>query len=464
MKRCKPKFEILESRHLLASISFVPSQDNTLFQHPDGTLSSGAGSFLYIGKTNQSDDALSLRRALLQFDISSLPEDAIVNDVSLTVHVSKIASAETQPAALHRVLSSWGEGSSNAGNPGGSGTSAATGDATWLYREFPTSVWDSAGGDFRPSASGSTDITGLGTFTWSTSGMVSDVNFWRNNPSSNFGWIILGNESDQPTGKRLDSRENSTASNRPVLTIEYDLPVIPPMVSIAAAAVEEGDVGETNLVFDVTISEAVTEDATVDFSTVANTATADEDFRATSGTLRFTPDGPLTNTISVPVIGDKSVEENEQFSVILSNPSGLVIQSSTAIGTIINDDEPDDTLLWHNATIPQDVSGDGVIVPRDALLIINVLNGSGIDVGADVPLPKPSDAIGPPPYLDVSGDGWVSPIDALMVINWLNDQVAQVAYARPADVVAHRPEKSLRPSLTDIAMRLIELESHPYLP
>jgi hypothetical protein len=282
--------------------------------------------------------------------------------------------------------------------------------------------------------------------------MVADVNFWRNNPSKNFGWMIRGNESVPLTGKRLASSENSSENDRPILTIEYEMPVDPPTVSIAASAVQEGDAGDVNMVFDVTISEAVTADATVDYTTVADTATADEDFRATTGTLTFTPGGALTQTISVPVIGDDSVEENEQFSVVLSNAAGLTIASSTAIGTIIDDDEPGDPLMWHNATMPQDVTGDGVIVPRDALLIINELNGSGIGVSTDMPLPNPDGEIGPPPYLDVSADGWVSPIDALMVINWLNENVAQVANARPAETLTQHSSDSFGPSLADVAM------------
>ncbi len=90
---------------------------------------------------------------------------------------------------------------------------------------------------------------------------------------------------------------------------------------------------------------------------------------------------------------------------------------------------------WRNADLPEDVSGDGEVVPYDALLIINQLNefGSG-------PLSVPPVAPNiPPPFLDVFGDNILSPIDALTVINFLNvvpaapNRLAALAEAEPAD-------------------------------
>ena len=61
---------------------------------------------------------------------------------------------------------------------------------------------------------------------------------------------------------------------------------------------------------------------------------------------------------------------------------------------------------------PLDTSGDGIITPLDALLVINWLNGS-----------SPDDP--PPENLDVDRDGRVIPLDALLVINYLNGPDAE---------------------------------------
>ncbi|MFM8250467.1 MAG: dockerin type I domain-containing protein [Planctomycetota bacterium] len=71
---------------------------------------------------------------------------------------------------------------------------------------------------------------------------------------------------------------------------------------------------------------------------------------------------------------------------------------------------------WHNSNLPEDVNDDQVVVPLDALLVVNDLNLYGSRA-------LPSPGVGPqapPPYLDVNADGFISPIDALRIINRLN--------------------------------------------
>ena len=48
--------------------------------------------------------------------------------------------------------------------------------------------------------------------------MVADVQSWLDNPASNFGWLVLGDESTIATAKRFDTRESASP---PVLTIQY---------------------------------------------------------------------------------------------------------------------------------------------------------------------------------------------------------------------------------------------------
>ena len=48
--------------------------------------------------------------------------------------------------------------------------------------------------------------------------MVADVQSWLNNPASNFGWLVLGDETAIATAKRFDTRESASP---PMLTIEF---------------------------------------------------------------------------------------------------------------------------------------------------------------------------------------------------------------------------------------------------
>src|SRR6185503_17047458 len=105
----------------------------------------------------------------------------------------------------------WGEGLSNAGNPGGQGAPSQTGDATWIHTFYNTSFWTTPGGDFSPTVSATTFVPGLGTFTWSSSGTIADVQSWVSNPATNFGWIIIGDEVTAASAAQLRSRESGTS-------------------------------------------------------------------------------------------------------------------------------------------------------------------------------------------------------------------------------------------------------------
>lgn len=69
---------------------------------------------------------------------------------------------------------------------------------------------------------------------------------------------------------------------------------------------------------------------------------------------------------------------------------------------------------WLNRAKPVDVSNDGYVTPKDALLIINSLNAEG---ARSLSAARSGDAS--QPFYDVNGDGYLSPIDALQVINYL---------------------------------------------
>lgn len=71
-----------------------------------------------------------------------------------------------------------------------------------------------------PSAT--TDVNDIGFYTrGNTPKMVNDVQNWIDNPASNAGWILIGNEAEEQTSKRFDSREIEQIHNLPMLTINF---------------------------------------------------------------------------------------------------------------------------------------------------------------------------------------------------------------------------------------------------
>jgi hypothetical protein len=199
-----------------AMISIFPSKDNTLYEYDpaEGDHSNGAGFHFFAGENGMGE----LRRGVVAFDIAgTIPAGSTITAVSLTMNMS-MTPAGPETVELHKLLADWGEGTSHAPGGEGDGAPATTNDATWRHRFFDTIFWAMEGGDFSATVSASQSVGPVGQYTWSSVQMVADVQSWVNNPASNFGWLVLGDESVAGSAKRFDTRESSSP---PVLTIEY---------------------------------------------------------------------------------------------------------------------------------------------------------------------------------------------------------------------------------------------------
>ena len=115
----------------------------------------------------------------------------------------------------------------------------------------------------------------------------------------------------------------------------------PPTLSVGDLSADEGDTSISTWSFTVTLSDESGKTVTVDYAASAetgDTATSGTDFVVDNGTLTFNP-GVVTRQFHVIVDGDTTVEDDETFTVTLSNPSNATISDATAKGTIENDDE-----------------------------------------------------------------------------------------------------------------------------
>jgi hypothetical protein len=112
-----------------------------------------------------------------------------------------------------------------------------------------------------------------------------------------------------------------------------------PELSIRDARASEGDSGRRPVRFTVTLSSPARHEVTVDFTTADGSASAGDDYEATSGQLRLPP-GATSRSLAVNVLGDAEVEGDEDFVVELSNPVGAGLGRSSAHGLILDDDGP----------------------------------------------------------------------------------------------------------------------------
>jgi hypothetical protein len=205
------------------TVDIIADRDNTMYEEFPSN-SNGAGQFMFSGNTN----AGNIRRALVHFDVAgNIPAGATITNAILTLHLSKAPPGNpTSSFSLHRLTKDWGEGTSNAGSPGGTGTSAEPNDATWIHNFYNTSMWtnNGANGDYNTTASAMQTTSSTGFYSWSSAQLDSDAQDMLDNPGANFGWIIIGDESTLQTAKRFDTHENSTPANRPELSITYTMP------------------------------------------------------------------------------------------------------------------------------------------------------------------------------------------------------------------------------------------------
>lgn len=204
-----------------APVVLTAVKDSTIFSESGGSgeeLANGQGP-LFSGASASGD----IRRALLRFDLSSIPAGSRFSAAMLRLYLShaETGAATQRNTLLHRVLADWGEGPASSAT---AGVAAQNGDVTWFNSFFSTTApvaWTNEGGDYNSAASAGFYLfaqTGVRSFL--NPQMVSDVHGWVNTPGTNFGWLISTIDTPSTaTAKTFGSREDVDVSKRPQLVL-----------------------------------------------------------------------------------------------------------------------------------------------------------------------------------------------------------------------------------------------------
>jgi hypothetical protein len=128
-----------------------------------------------------------------------------------------------------------------------------------------------------------------------------------------------------------------TSEFAPPVQATAPLPPPPPTISIGDVSQNEGNSGTTAFNFTVTRSGDTSGTSIVSFTTADGSAMSPGDYTAATGLVTFTA-GQTTQTITVNVKGDTSVESNETLVVNLGPASNATIADGQGTGTIQNDD------------------------------------------------------------------------------------------------------------------------------
>ena len=137
-------------------------------------------------------------------------------------------------------------------------------------------------------------------------------------------------------GGPADPQPGHDAGGRDNATDPLPMPA-QPTVTVSSVSVAEGASGTTLVTLLLTLNFVPTEPVSVDFATLNGSALAGSDYLAASGTIVLGV-GRLTTTLTLTVFGDLDTEANETFTVQFTNGNRVLIGTSSATVTIVNDD------------------------------------------------------------------------------------------------------------------------------
>lgn len=124
------------------------------------------------------------------------------------------------------------------------------------------------------------------------------------------------------------------AGNRRTHAVGVPAPIIPNATTFSVSGPQSAMTEGETATFTISRSGTASQDMTVNFATIAGSASAPTDYNLQSGSLTFRH-WETVKTISVATIADQVAEPVEQFGLQLSSPSsGAVIGTATALVNI----------------------------------------------------------------------------------------------------------------------------------
>ena len=253
------------------------------------------------------------------------------------------------------------------GNSGTTSTITFTVTLSEAYSyEDVTFDYTTSGGDATVGTSDPGDyaeVSGSGTIIAGATEATIEVTIngdKRVEPDETFNLVLTA-----VTGITLLEDNEEAITLTAIGTIEDDGDMYPG-ISIADKSISEGNSGTTSTItFTVTLSEAYSyEDVTFDYTTSGGDATVGTsdsgDYIEASGSGTIVAGGTQT-TINVTINGDKRVEPDETFNLVLTNIQNASLGTLTALGTIQNDGDVYPTISIADSSVTEGDSGTDTI-------------------------------------------------------------------------------------------------------
>jgi hypothetical protein len=217
--------------------SLSPAEDAVIYSH-GSTFNGGSTPELLAGRVGTvgctgvtPNTCATIKRSLLRFNVTSVPVGSTVAGavVRLTLLNGSNEPTTGRLVKFSRLTAGWTEGTGGAGDFRTSALGSvvpAGGGATWEFANQGVTPWTS-GSSYVAAVSAQAFVTNHNSgpilYSWSAGRLRNDVQAWVNGPATNFGWVILGDESVPNTTRRFASRSHAVPAERPRLDVTYTL-------------------------------------------------------------------------------------------------------------------------------------------------------------------------------------------------------------------------------------------------
>ncbi|MGE3817834.1 MAG: DUF4347 domain-containing protein, partial [Isosphaeraceae bacterium] len=198
------------ARNYLANTTQYPVTQDTYLNNNAKTFNYGLSPSLVVDK---SGGGYGDQRALLRFDLASIPANAIITSATLLMEARQNGGAFNND--VYEVTQNWEEGTLN----------GTAGTANWNQRLAGT-AWTTLGGTFNATAVATLNTALTGQHAWNVTSLAQA---WIAGTKVNNGLLLASPDSGTST-VTYDSREGAIP---PVLAIDYVLPTsVAPTVTL----------------------------------------------------------------------------------------------------------------------------------------------------------------------------------------------------------------------------------------
>ena len=191
---------------------------------------------------------------------------------------------------------------------------------------------------FAPAVSGTVKVVANGS---------GNMYFWMSNSGCD-RWNItkyFGKSTTQTfrvsANQRVDLKAMCRWGRTYTMEVEFtpdnEQPQTKPKISVSDTFMEEGDSGDKDMIFAVSLDKSYDQIVSVEVATEDISAEAGEDYESFSGRLEFAP-GETEKEVKIKIFGDTKEEGDEKFAIKLSNPVNASLKNDRAEGVIKDDD------------------------------------------------------------------------------------------------------------------------------